>query len=271
LLPTRALLSKSNDELSTENCDTINNDLLCAKHMSNSVDSLKNESLINRKIKRKLCIQSKKDKFDKQDLQCNAKQSLGSMEFSSDTSLREINAMTTHNKNDSGKLMRQFSEPLDMYSTHNTIDSDDSSMKDSELVRQNSEPVLALAAMPNVQTSSLKACTSNIKPSKTSNIEPHGEGAYAHNLHSPIVKNRFRNVYAVHTSTPSGLLRRSLATNDYILTPITNNDRSMSPITQSATKMTKAMQVYIKRYDNTNDKFSFDKIIVNIPICNRKR
>ncbi|XP_011707891.1 PREDICTED: rho GTPase-activating protein 19 isoform X2 [Wasmannia auropunctata] len=59
---------------------------------------------------------------------------------------------------------------------------------------------------------------------------------------SPMVKNRFRNVYAVHTSTPSSLLRRSLATNDYLLTPITNNDRSMSPITQSATKMTKAMQ-----------------------------
>ncbi|XP_011339011.1 uncharacterized protein LOC105280288 isoform X2 [Ooceraea biroi] len=248
LLPTRALLSKSNDELSTENCDTIsNNDLLCTKHMSNSVDSLKNETPTScSTVKRKLRTQSKREKFDERSLQRDAKQSLGSMELSSNASLRDVDVVTACNDSqcDSGKLMRQLSEPLDVYSAHDTIDGDDSLTKDSELVRQNSEPTLALVAMPNVQTSSSKASdTLNVKPSETaSNVESHAEAACAHNMQSPIVKNRFINVYSVHTSTPSSLLRRSLATNDYILTPITNNDKSMSPITQSATKMTKAMQ-----------------------------
>lgn len=250
LLPTRALLSKSNDELSTENCDTTNNDLLCVKHVSNSIDSLKDETLTNCKVKRKLCIQSKRNKSDKQDLpESDAKQCLGSMELGSNASLQEIDPITACNNGqcDSGKLTRQHSEPSDMYSAHNTVIDDDNSLpmaNDGELVRQNSEPTLALAATPDAQSSSLKACTVNVKPPETaSSDEPHAEDACTHDTQSPIVKNRFRTVYAVHTSTPSSLLRRNLATNDYILTPITNNDKSMSPITQSATKMTKAMQV----------------------------
>lgn len=170
----------------------------------------------------------------------DTKQGLGSIELSLSTSLQEINVMINEDsQSDTGKLTRPLSEPPDLYSTHY-----DNLTNDAELVRRNSESTLASIATLNVQNSLSKTCTSNVKLSEIiSNVESHTESACTHNLQSPIVKNRFRNVYAVHTSTPSSLLRRSLATNDYILTPITNNDRSMSPITQSAIKMTKAMQV----------------------------
>lgn len=220
--------------------------------MSSSVDSLKSETL-KCKVKRKLYIQRKREKFDEQAPQRDdtKQRNFGSSkELCSNASLREMDAIATSNDSrcDSSKLMRKFSEPFEIYSTHSSIDGCDSPLRNnSELIRQNSAPVLTLAAMRNVQTS-LKAL--NAKSSETtSSIELPAEGGCTHNLQSPIVKNRFRNVYAVHTSTPSSLLRRSLATNDYILTPLTNNDKSMSPITQSATKMTKAMQVI--RYDVT--------------------
>ncbi|XP_071566450.1 uncharacterized protein [Temnothorax nylanderi] len=243
-LPTRAVLSKSNDELSTENCDTINNDLLHAKHMS-SIDSIKNETLTNYKAKKKLSIGESinvKEELDGKDTQHDAKQGLGSIELSLSTSLQEINVIINEDsQSDTGKLTRPFSEPPNLYSTRNVTHCDNL-MNDG--MRRNSESILASIATRNtVQISPSETCTSNVKSSETTlNVESHAESACTHNLQSPMVKNRFRNVYAVHTSTPSSLLRRSLATNDYILTPITNNDRSMSPITQSATKMTKAMQ-----------------------------
>ncbi|XP_012215297.1 rho GTPase-activating protein 24-like isoform X1 [Linepithema humile] len=243
LLPARTLLSKSNDELSTDTCNTIDNDLLQAKHMSS--DSLNNETLTSYKVKSKLCDQSPdmRDELDGKSVH-DAKQSLGSMELGMATSLQETNAMTSDNgESNAGKLTRQLSEPPDMYSTHNVIHCDNSLTNNTELVRQKSEPMLSFTVMTNVQTPPLKTCTPSMKSSETTlNVEPCTENACTRNLQSPIVRSRFRNVYAVHTSTPSSLLRQSLATNDYILTPITNSDKSMSPITQSATKMTKAMQ-----------------------------
>ncbi|XP_024882958.1 uncharacterized protein LOC112461808 isoform X2 [Temnothorax curvispinosus] len=243
-LPTRAVLSKSNDELSTENCDTINNDLLHAKHMS-SIDSIKNETLTNYKAKKKLSIDESinvKEELDGKDTQHDAKQDLGSIELSLSTSLQEINVIINEDsQSDTGKLTRPFSEPPNLYSTRNVTHCDNLT---NDGMRRNSESTLASIATRNtVQVSPSETCTLNAKSSETTlNVDSHAESACTHNLQSPMVKNRFRNVYAVHTSTPSSLLRRSLATNDYILTPITNNDRSMSPITQSATKMTKAMQ-----------------------------
>ncbi|XP_024873944.1 uncharacterized protein LOC112455950 isoform X1 [Temnothorax curvispinosus] len=243
-LPTRAVLSKSNDELSTENCDTINNDLLHAKHMS-SIDSIKNETLTNYKAKKKLSIDESinvKEELDGKDTQHDAKQDLGSIELSLSTSLQEINVIINEDsQSDTGKLTRPFSEPPNLYSTRNVTHCDNLT---NDGMRRNSESTLASIATRNtVQVTSSETCTLNAKSSETTlNVDSHAESACTHNLQSPMVKNRFRNVYAVHTSTPSSLLRRSLATNDYILTPITNNDRSMSPITQSATKMTKAMQ-----------------------------
>lgn len=249
LLPARTLLSKSNDELSTDKCNTIDNNLLQTKHTSS--DSLNNETLTSHKVKSKLCNQSSdtRDELDEKNLQDDAKQSLGSMELGMTTSSQKMNATINDNNSESnvGKLTRQLSEPPDMYSTHNVIHCDNSLTNNSELVRQKSEPMLAFTATTNVQTPPLKtpSCTPSVKSSETiSNVESCTENACTHNLQSPIVRSRFKNVYAVHTSTPSSLLRQSLATNDYILTPITNSDKSMSPITQSATKMTKAMQVH---------------------------
>lgn len=184
----------------------------------------------------------------------------GPMGFDSSTSLslQEINATsvldqesshdvatTTSNCNLSGKLTRQLSEPPDMYSIHNAVRCDHLvTINDGELIRQNSEPTLSFVAKSDVKEvfPPSRTRTSSVKASEIdSNIE-RTENTCAHL--SPIVKNKFRNLHAVHTSTPSNLLRRSLVTNDYILTPIANNDdKSMSPITQSATKMTKAMQV----------------------------
>ncbi|XP_072750140.1 uncharacterized protein [Anoplolepis gracilipes] len=241
LLPARMLLSKSNDEFSTENCDTTNNDLLHAKHLSSSVDSFTNETFTRCKVKKKLCNQSTntKEELDEKNMQHDTKQSLGLMELSWNTSLQEINVMPSDNKLSDDKLTRQLDEPPDVCSTQNVNHCDNDSLTNNdELVPHNSE---SITATPNVETSPKKICTSNKKSSETNlNVESRTENAC--NLQSPIVKNRFRNVYAVHTSTPSSLLRRSMVTNDYILTPITNNDKSMSPITQSATKMTKAMQ-----------------------------
>lgn len=230
-----------------------------------SIDSIKNETLTNYKAKKKLSIDEStntREELDGKDTQHDTKQGLDSVELSLSTSLQEINVMINEDSlSDAGKLTRPLSEPPDLYSTRNVTHCDNL-MNDG--VRRNSESTIASIATTNVQCSLLKTCASNVKSSETtSNTESHAESACAHNLQSPMVKNRFRNVYAVHTSTPSSLLRRSLATNDYILTPITNNDRSMSPITQSATKMTKAMQVckfqihfykkyVIKKYRNIN-------------------
>lgn len=196
--------------------------------------------MTNYKTKKKLSIDESTDtreELDGKDTQYDTKQDLGSIELSLSTSLQEINVMINEDSQ-SGKLTRPLSEPPNLYSTRNVTHCDNLS---NDCVRRNSESTLASVAT-NVQNSPSKTCASNVKSSETLNVELHAESACTHNLQSPMVKNRFRNVYAVHTSTPSSLLR-SLATNDYILTPITNNDRSMSPITQSATKMTKAMQV----------------------------
>lgn len=56
-------------------------------------------------------------------------------------------------------------------------------------------------------------------------------------------QHKLRSVRDIHTSTPSNLLRQSLGCYDHIFTPILNDDNSTSPITQSATKMSRAMQV----------------------------
>ncbi|XP_029173648.1 uncharacterized protein LOC114942443 isoform X1 [Nylanderia fulva] len=243
LLPARMLLSKSNDEFSTENCDTTNNDLLHIKHMSSSIDSFKNETFTSCKMKKKLCNQSTntREELDEKNLQNDAKQSLGLMEHGSCTSLQEINVMPSDNNlSDTAKLTRQLDEPPDVCSPQDVNHCDNSLTNNDKLVSLDSESILAFTATPNIETFPKKTCASSIKSCETLNVEPRIENAC--NLQSPIVRNRFRNVYAVHTSTPSSLLRRSMVTNDYILTPITNNDKSMSPITQSATKMTKAMQ-----------------------------
>lgn len=298
LLPARTLLSKSNDELSVENCDIkTTNDLLRAKHnsTSSSISNRKND-VPSCKAKRKLCNRrSVNDRHEKSSDDGNfgeiAEQSskadtsqgvsldldgerfsilkVEPVELGSSASLQDIDttnafdgrsscdiadtATSTSDDSpvDAGKLTRPLSEPSDIYfDIAHRRDQSPATTGDGELARPNSEPALPFVVRPKASqddaaASPLESHTPSIADTSSEtapSVEPRAESACAHL--SPIVRNRFRNVYAVHTSTPSSLLRRSLATNDYMLTPITNNDdRSMSPITQSATKMSKAMQV----------------------------
>jgi hypothetical protein len=116
------------------------------------------------------------------------------------------------------RFPRHRSEPPDMYSRQPN--------REPELARQVSDPAIPIREPP-------------------SRFErPESEPAAARPRISPaIVKARPVGLHAAHTSTPSNLLRKSLAVSEFALTPITDDDQSMSPITQSTTKMTKAMQV----------------------------
>ena len=144
------------------------------------------------------------------------------------------------------RLSRHCSEPPNMYSSQTRL----SEMDENELVRQSSDSAIPTSNRPNIEVvftpriPSIESQRSNslknsLKKKKNSAKSPKATAA---NSTSPI-KSILRNVFTAHTSTPSNFLRRSLATSEYVLTPITDTDNSMSPITQSATKMSKAMQV----------------------------
>ncbi|XP_020299111.1 rho GTPase-activating protein gacM-like isoform X2 [Pseudomyrmex gracilis] len=246
MLPSRMLLSKSNDELSTENCNTTDNDFLHSKHINSNSNNLTNEVLMSFDVQDKVDDRSINvgEKSDDKNTHHNTEDSSNSMQIYLNRSVQNSNVMISDDRrSDIDKLTRTINEPHDIYSTCNVINCGNLSVTDDIFVRQNSESVFASTAMPNVQITSSKTRASSIKsPEIVTNDEPYPGSSCAHSLQSPIIRNRFKNVYSVHTSTPSSLLRQSLATNDYISTPNTNNDKSMSPITQSATKMTKAMQ-----------------------------
>ena len=152
------------------------------------------------------------------------------------------------------RLARHNSEPPDMYSSRNV--QKDGNKMDNNLTRQHSDSLFAVSRKPNIEivytpenardeddktkvtrktsssqsSDSMRESRNDLDPTTTIGM-------------SPIVKNKFWNVHAAHTSTPSDLLRRNMANGDYVLTPITSSDSSMSPITQSTSKMSKAMQV----------------------------
>lgn len=149
------------------------------------------------------------------------------------------------------RLSRHCSEPPNMYSSQPSL----GVLNENELVRPQSDPAIPTSKRPNIEvvftrrlsTSSFGSQYSNSdkdspKSNKDSGKSDKATNASGKTSSSPI-KSILRNVFTAHTSTPSNLLRRSLATNEYMLTPITDADNSMSPITQSATKMSKAMQV----------------------------
>lgn len=168
-------------------------------------------------------------------------ESINSKPSNINISLQDFNSKELEDNNtaiNTIRISRQLSEPPDMYSSQSTL----YETSKSELFRQNSEPIItAQKATYGNMASITNYIEDNKKIVEHSKLESQIDSACVHL--SPVVKNRLWNVYVAHTSTPSNLLRKSLVTNDYILTPITNNDKSMSPITQSATKMTKAMQV----------------------------
>lgn len=255
LLQTKVLLSKSDDELSMENCDTNNDSLLHAKHISNSTGSLNTPSLRSYKDKRKALLMRfvniKEEQMDdqyndwdihKSDKGSNIDESINSKSSNANVSLQDFDSKELEQDNNitsnTARLSRQYSEPPDMYSSQTTL----YEISENELFRQSSEPTFSVSeATHHDMTPLIKRSEDNKKSVEYSILESHTDNACVHL--SPVVKNRLWNVYVAHTSTPSNLLRKSLVTNDYMLTPITNNDKSMSPITQSATKMTKAMQV----------------------------
>ncbi|XP_017759079.1 PREDICTED: uncharacterized protein LOC108549996 [Eufriesea mexicana] len=253
LLQTKVLLSKSDDELSMENCDTNNDSLLHTKHISNSTGSLNTPSLRSYKDKRKALLmrfvnikeEQMDDQYNDWDIHKSEKgsyieESINSKSSNANVSLQDFDSKELEQDNNvttnTARLSRQFSEPPDMYSSQTTLNE----ISENELFRQSSEPTFSVSEATRDDTSLIKCSEDNKKSVEYSKLESHTDNACVHL--SPVVKNRLWNVYVAHTSTPSNLLRKSLVTNDYMLTPTTNNDKSMSPITQSATKMTKAMQ-----------------------------
>lgn len=254
LLQTKVLFSKSDDELSMENYDTNNDNFLHTKHISNSTGSLNTSTLRSYKDKRKAVLMKfiniKEEKMNyqyhnwpihKSNKGSYVDESINSKPSNINISLQDFNSKELEDNNtaiNTIRISRQLSEPPDMYSSQSTL----YETSKSELFRQNSEPIItAQKATYGNMASITNYIEDNKKIIEHSKLESQIDSACVHL--SPVVKNRLWNVYVAHTSTPSNLLRKSLVTNDYILTPITNNDKSMSPITQSATKMTKAMQV----------------------------
>ncbi|XP_043269190.1 uncharacterized protein RhoGAP54D isoform X2 [Venturia canescens] len=156
----------------------------------------------------------------------------------------------TENEVTGDRLLRHKSEPPNMYSTRNVLSL--SNQVDNNLMRRSSDSGIGLfSKMPNIEIVSTPTKVINDKEkirelnrsglSGTPN-DKKNEVSCTIAQASPVIKNKFWQVYAAHTSTPSDLLRRNLANGDYMLTPLTNSDKSMSPITQSTTKMSRAMQ-----------------------------
>lgn len=169
--------------------------------------------------------------------------------------LKENFAKTESVENFTGeRLSRHSSEPPNMFSSRNVLESLSNKMANN-LVRQSSDSLLNIfPKRPNIEvgftpikvtkdkgaTPGIRG-TSHLELNKTPNERKNETPRVVQA--SPVIKNKFWQVYAAHTSTPSDLLRRNLTNGDYMLTPVTNSDKSMSPITQSTTKMSKAMQV----------------------------
>lgn len=256
LLQTKVLFSKSDDELSMENCEANSDSLLHTKHISNSTGSLNTPTIRNYKDKRKAMLMRfvniKEEQTDENYHEWSMNKTDDSIILKTDdenVSLEDIIKDTKRGRDtpiDSVRISRHLSEPPDMYSSQSTL----YETRENEFVRQSSEPTLSMLKATYVDVASSSKSSEDKKSLESLKTELRTDTTCAHL--SPIVKNRLWNVYVAHTSTPSNLLRKSLVTNDYMLTPITNNDKSMSPITQSATKMTKAMQVCITKLNVYN-------------------
>ncbi|KAG7200985.1 hypothetical protein KM043_003341 [Ampulex compressa] len=257
LHPSKALCSKSDDELSMENCEENDDSLARTKRISNSTGSLDTPTLTSYKGNRKVVLMRfvniQEERVDGSCSPCEIEDSLE--RFPTESTINDSASVKapgggapfedfSHTEDALGedananakRLSRQLSEPPEMYASQAVLHDTNG----EELIRQLSEPILPTSNDSDLEASS-KISDSEVKSLKlTQKPDLNAEVACAHL--SPAVKSRFWNVYAAHTSTPSNLLRRSLVGTEYMLTPITNSDKSMSPITQSATKMTKAMQ-----------------------------
>ncbi|XP_012287823.1 uncharacterized protein LOC105703758 [Orussus abietinus] len=259
--PSKTLFSKSDDELSADSCDLLGSEnLLQVKHISNSTGSINTPTMTTYKSKQKVMLMSfvNINEEDNQSFDSGGEKSssrkiedesmrssplrrwMGKSKVSlkSDDGLssktRSLQDISTHCD---VRISRQLSEPPNMYSSEYYLN------LGSELVRQSSNPVFPVSRTSNNEViftpvasmPELKSVRSQSKIEPVISKTP---------IKSATVtsKSRFRTAFSAHTSTPSNLLRQSLASSDCLLTPITGDDKSMSPITQSATKMSKAMQ-----------------------------
>lgn len=262
LLP--KVFSKSKDELSDmDNYETLDpenhedlvqDNLLKVKHISNSTGSLNTPSLAGYKKKSKIVVKSLFNLSERSFMSSNSNSPSG------ENKALKKKCKKVSNSKLSLRYSRHQSEPPDMYSSQPSYVN---CAEDKQLIRQISD-----SAIPLTSRSSIELITEGCKnlpetkeqekdeekgterqeksdPIVSEYLNHKSSGENTAFLLSPATKNKLQTLYAAHTSTPSHLLRKSLAVNDYILTPMTDDDKSMSPITQSATKMTKAMQVRV--------------------------
>ncbi|XP_043473896.1 uncharacterized protein LOC122506010 isoform X2 [Leptopilina heterotoma] len=248
-LPPKGTLSKSEDELSSDSFNMLETDnLLKIKHMSSSTGSLHTPTLSMFKAEKARLINFLSIDEENSQIETNYNETnLSEIEEhlnSHRISCNEKTNSTKSNNSNHVRLSRHCSEPPNMYSSQASLDD---LSENENFVRQNSDPAIAISKRgtmdalftPKISISNIapKYLTSD-KDSRKSEGTSSGSGVkYA----SPM-KSILRNMFTAHTSTPSNFLHRNLNSNEYILTPITDNDKSMSPITQSATKMSKAMQ-----------------------------
>lgn len=238
------VFSKSEDELSDlESCDLLNqeqkqsdnNNLLKSRSISNSAGSLDTPIDYKSKVILKSYLNISENSQERVNTPTNV------VVKTNEKSIQDVST-----KNEDKESLTS--------SLHDTCDKFDDDDEESAVVneRQISAEVKTkvTSSTNNVEGGIQKkniAETESPEKRSTDSIASDNQSSseVAALLLSPSTKNRLRCLYAAHTSTPSNLLGKSLITvNDYGLTP-TDDERSMSPITQSATKMTKAMQVCI--------------------------
>ncbi|XP_034948153.1 uncharacterized protein RhoGAP54D [Chelonus insularis] len=247
-LSSKKLFSKSDDELSMDSFGSFENgNLINSKHISNSTGSI-NSPIGGQKEKKKI-LMNFIDRYKDRDSDTSGKSpkkksstpknsSIGSSKSPKKVSSKSIEKNKTVESNKlslsdiTNQVRRYNSESAEMYSSPNspsTIEEDESVDQESgSYVRGTIAPNFKIIFTPSKSLHDTGSGPSRIKALKGS---------------SPSTVNKPWYVRGgTHTSTPSDLLRRNLASNEYGLTPIANSDKSMSPITQSTSKMTKAMQ-----------------------------
>lgn len=247
-LPPKGTLSKSEDELSSDSFNILETEnLLKIKHMSSSTGSLHTPTLSMFKVEKARLINflsideehSRTENYSETNLS-EIEENLNSHRISGNEKTNSSNSNVPNH----ARLSRHCSEPPNMYSSQTSLDD----LNENDFVRQNSDPVIATSKRGNMEALftpkiSISTLGSRYSVSDKDSRKSEGTSSAPGVKYASPMKSILRNMFTAHTSTPSNFLHRNLNGNEYMLTPITDNDKSMSPITQSATKMSKAMQV----------------------------
>lgn len=249
----KRLFSKSDDELSVENFDINNGNLMLSKPFSNSVDNISNLTGRNsNELNNFVNIQN--NEVDNHCQPCDEQQfsidSKHSIKFPKNDETIQNNSSKSHSSKLLNRKVRRYnSEPIDMFTSRKDIDESNcliehKTYKHSFTSRKTNFEVVFTPKNP------ISKIKYNNSLQKNNIVCPNT---------SPMAKNKFWNVYGAHTSTPS------LANREYGLTPAAT-DKSMSPISRSTTKMTKAMQVNESTYFYSVNMSNRNKIIYQILI-----